>query len=568
VSTTSSDAPASLLKKRAVAITSSIKSQHTPPEKPHPSITREEKEAFNKLLDKLGSQLPPQKQENLEKSEFVKEQLKRDKIVPSQENQENASSSRGPESKEQSEISAIFNEAVEDVKAGRNKPVTPEELTKRKQAHPKMGRARSTLEVERERISRIIERIRRFKYSDVDISERARQPMSIERIIEMVVQRESKKIEAALQSAIDEGKGDIGLWEVCQERVFGILQHLKEDDAAKWERLLNAGGTPNFHAGGSSGEQENRDLNAAANIPEPATASQPKETADAGSLPVESIESSTTSNDNNEEPKTPPPGTTSTSTTSTTLEIPPFVPTYPVVSVLYPEMILSAFRLLNNHFPNSPLISQILPTIKSYGRRSVILGSSTPLYNELIYYHWNTCDDLSTVVSLLEEMHVTGVEPDRQTYELVKWIVQQYKKELTSYRRRMRQRRGQKKGGDRSLWTDTDPNEQAFRELKGHDGRPGWVRRLRKRLREIDERRKMDEVPIRTIKVGGYDDDQRQLDEKEEEKKEMKAEAEPQKRDYNDNDDDYEQSVRDDEDEKKRSQEKNLNKKFLQVLGE
>ncbi|KAL2009838.1 hypothetical protein VTN00DRAFT_5645 [Thermoascus crustaceus] len=508
-STTSSDAPKppNYLKKRAAAITSSRETSQkdTPPTKLRTSMTRDEREAFNQLLDRLGTHLPSQTQESLEKSGLLKDHLKRDKIVPSQENRRKPAQ----EPKEQSEISAIFNEAMEDVKAGRHEEnSTPAKDAKNKRLFPKMGRARSTLEVERERVSRIIERIRRFKYSDVDISDRAKEPMPMERIIEIVVRKESQKIEAALQSAIDEGKGDIGLWEVCKERVFDIIQHLKEDDALKWEQHLSV--TRNAGAG-SSGGQESQDINAAANTPEPAmTTSQPKESEDAGSSPPKSTEPPATDDADNKELKTSP------DTPSAVLEIPPFVPTYPVVSILYPEMILSAFRLLNTHFPNSPIISQILPTIKSHGRRAVILGASTSLYNELLYYYWSTHDDLPTVVSLLQEMHVTGVDPDHQTYELVKCMIQQHQRELRAYRRRMQKKHGKRKmrkmmkqQDDDALWMDTKPNEDAFRELVGQDGEPGWIQRLGARLREIDERGQMGEhhVPIRTMEIGGFEYD-------------------------------------------------------------
>ncbi|KAJ5168046.1 uncharacterized protein N7482_003640 [Penicillium canariense] len=74
---------------------------------------------------------------------------------------------------------------------------------------------------------------RKLRLSDLGYTEPASattlEPMiTMEEAIEFVVQKESEKIEYALFNAIEEGKGDMGLWEVCRERIFSVLHHLDE----------------------------------------------------------------------------------------------------------------------------------------------------------------------------------------------------------------------------------------------------------------------------------------------------------------------------------------------------
>src|SRR5216117_2570262 len=43
------------------------------------------------------------------------------------------------------------------------------------------------------------------------------------------------------------------------------------------------------------------------------------------------------------------------------LDTPPAVPALPIVSTMYPDMLLRTLRLLHTHFPMSQLTSQLLP---------------------------------------------------------------------------------------------------------------------------------------------------------------------------------------------------------------
>ncbi|KMK63532.1 hypothetical protein Y699_04362 [Aspergillus fumigatus Z5] len=163
------------------------------------------------------------------------------------------------------------------------------------------------------------------------------------------------------------------------------------------------------------------------------------------------------------------------------LEVPESVSVEAVVTELYPKMLLLAFRLLNSHFPGSPLIGQFRSTIRSHGRTSAVLGSSTGLYNELIYFYWRGCSDLPSVVSLLKEMETTGVEPDERTCGLLKAIAEQRERDLKNHRKRVR-RENQDRSSPRDPWWDMAPNRTAVKELFGEDG---WLPRLEKRVKEI-----------------------------------------------------------------------------------
>ncbi|KAF3388723.1 hypothetical protein F1880_004345 [Penicillium rolfsii] len=221
------------------------------------------------------------------------------------------------------------------------------------------------------------EGLTRLRISDLGYTEPAsatsvEPEITMKEAIEFVVKKESEKIEFALFQAIEEGKGDMGLWEVCQERIFSVLQHLDE----------------------------------AADLTMPGSAD---------------------SQDANRTPSTKPAAPTAPS--SGPLRIPSVVPIGPVITALYPKTLLIAFRLLNTHFPDSHLIGQFRSTIKEQGRASALLGSSVALYDEMIHFYWHGCNDLPAVVSFLHDMDVTGLDPSFRTRKLLKDIVRQQRRD-------------------------------------------------------------------------------------------------------------------------------------------
>lgn len=383
------------------------------------TLTPAEKFAFDKLLEKLESGANPE--EKIDSS--PKEENRRGPHLKTPH-------SRGPDDAELPEISSIFNETIKDLKEGDNQG------TEAKKA------AKDTLN------PREPQEICRFKISDATLSERMDlNRVSYSRLIEMVVQRESEKIEMALQRAVDEGKGDSGVWRICEEHMFGMLAQLGVNDGSK---LIDS---PSRVVVGNPATQS--------------AARSSVELADVFKSPSDDKGSQANLG---------------------ILQIPPFVPTSPVISALYSHLLLFTLRLLKAHFPNSPILSQIRPTIKSFGRASVVLGGSTSLYNELVMFYWRACDDLPAVVSLLREMEVTGINPDANTYKLVKGIIAARNNERKEHHEQMRHHRQQP---NTVLW-DTEPNKKALDALVGSELQPGWVRRIETRLQEIHERQRIE----------------------------------------------------------------------------
>ncbi|KAF7128224.1 hypothetical protein CNMCM5793_002766 [Aspergillus hiratsukae] len=276
----------------------------------------------------------------------------------------------------------------------------------------------------------VLKDIRRKEQGSEDSTEGSAKRMRKERLtiadprawaIRSTVQREKAKIESALRAAIDEGKGDTGILEVCEERIFSLLRYLGDG------RLPDDSGAPTTS------------------------------TEDSGTPTMRTEDSGTPTTSSADKP-----------TPHSTLEVPESVPVEEVVALLYPKMLLVAFRLLNSHFPGSPLISQFRSMVKSHGRTSAVLGSSTRLYNELLYFYWRGCSDLPSVVSLLKEMETTGLEPDERTCGLLKSISEQRVRDLNRE--------------DRNSWWDMAPNMTAVRELFGENG---WLPRLEKRVKEL-----------------------------------------------------------------------------------
>ncbi|KAE8394179.1 hypothetical protein BDV23DRAFT_17445 [Aspergillus alliaceus] len=375
-------------------------SKHRPsPPKPKPlTMTRGEKQVFSDLLEQLGA-------------------------VKSDTTTATTTETRKPElseadKNEMAQISDIFDEVLRDLKKKKTRTAVAKDSRGRSSEDTQVHVTVQDPELQK--------RLRKSKYTSADISELLdSNQISTGQAIELVVKKEAEKIEGALRTAIDEGKGDTGVWDVCKERIFSMLQHLGDTRLAQAIDM----------------SQDN------------------KQTADS----------------------------LSTAADTSYLEVPSSVPMEPVVTTLYPRMLLVAFRLLNLHFPNSPLISQFRTTIRSHGRASAVLGSSTGLYNELIYFYWRGCHDIPGVVSLLQEMEVNGVEPNNRTCGLLTGIVNQRDRDLKKHRQ---SKQNEKPGSQREPWWDLAPNRKAVRELLGPQG---WMHRLELRVQEkarIDRRSK------------------------------------------------------------------------------
>ncbi|KAJ5125386.1 hypothetical protein N7448_004708 [Penicillium atrosanguineum] len=251
----------------------------------------------------------------------------------------------------------------------------------------------------------------KIRYSDLRFSAIASKAhpdfeITITDAVDLVIKRESKRIEDELFKAIEEGRGDMGLWEECQEHIFGMLQHLEE--------------------------------------PTPTVSDAVADDSSSGTMN----------------------GTERPMISSGPLNIPAMVPVTPVLAKLYPKTLLVAFRLLNTHFPESQLIGQFRSTIKNQGRTSSVLGTSSALCDEMIYFHWHGCNDLPAVIGFLHDMDLHGLSPSPKSHRLLKEIVRQRFRDLDSVR--------QSDTGVASFW-QFPPNQTAFQELSGPGG---WLDRL------------------------------------------------------------------------------------------
>lgn len=255
--------------------------------------------------------------------------------------------------------------------------------------------------------------LRDLGYSEPATGSAAEVTVSLRQAIDIVVKTESEHIEFALFQAVEEGKGDIGVWEVCKERIFSMLRHLDEisiEEASNPE-VLNVADKSKTHSGLSG-----------------------------------------------------------------PLRIPAVLPVAPVVVALYPKLLLVAFRLLNTHFPDSPLISQFRPTIKDYGRVSAFLGASSGLYDELIYYHWRVCKDLPTVVTILGEMNQLGIDPSSKSRGLLTGLIIRHGRDLRAHG---------ESGSKKDFFWDLPSNKEAFNELTREGG---WMDQIEARAEEEEQR--------------------------------------------------------------------------------
>ena len=288
-------------------------------------------------------------------------------------------------------------------------------------------------------------------------------------MIGKIVQRESSKIESALLEAVRKDKGDVEIFNVCKERIFSMIRYLASciDRSTKSYDGVQQTGEEGRKANGNSGdndltdsgEQDSISTNAENNNNnEQETKLKEEEKEESGKEPNGRIISS-------KEALSP-------TAAKKALQIPTYVPIQPVILSLYPRVILMAFRLLAIHYPNSPLIASFSSSIRSQGRASSIVGSSTSLYNELLYFSWHVSSDLRGVISHLHEMEVIGIEGNHRTVTILRGIVQQREADMRTYER-------QQHHESRVPWWDVGPNRRAYRELAGPGG---WIEILSMRI--------------------------------------------------------------------------------------
>ncbi|KAJ9482180.1 hypothetical protein VN97_g11257 [Penicillium thymicola] len=347
-----------------------------------PKITTQEKLIFGGLLEQLGFKHDG---ETTESSSF--KPLSEEKKA------------------EMAELMSVFDNLLKDPRA-KKAALKAKQQPKDDSSHRRQSKSETEEQVpgENQGPKRIY--LRDLGYSEPATASAAEVTVSLRRAIEIVVKAESEHIEFALFQAIEDGKGDMGVWEVCKERIFSMLRHLDE------KSLVEASDPDNL-----------------------STTDQP-------------------------ELSTRPSGP---------LRVPAVVPVAPVVVSLYPKVLLIAFRLLNTHFRESPLIPQFRSTIKEYGRISSFLGASSGLYDELIHYHWRVCKDLPAVISILREMNQLGINPSGKSRGMLTGLIIRHARDLEAHR---------KSPDGKDFFWDLPSNKEAFDELTRKDG---WMDQIEAR---------------------------------------------------------------------------------------
>ncbi|KAJ5295876.1 hypothetical protein N7508_010697 [Penicillium antarcticum] len=365
----------SYLQKRAASVSSRrpLGSKQPAPRSKAKKITSQEKETFKALLEKLNAK----RAEN--------------------DGGDTSNPLSAVKQAEITELMSVFDSLLQESNRKKKKEARKQKEEESKYI-PKPERPATEEEVSEDKGPQ------RINIDDLGYTEAATSGAAItitmKEAIDMVVQRESEHIEFALFQAIEEGKGDMGVWEVCKARIFSMLHHVESQPARKVPR--------------SAGP----------------------------------------------------------------LRVPAVVPIAPVVATLYPKTLLIAFRLLNTHFPGSPLIGQFRSNIKEHGRLSSLLGASSGLYDEMLYFHWRGCKDLPGVVSLLREMEVIGLTPSDKSRGMLTALVIRRNRDLEAHR----EAGG---GGEHSFW-DLPSNKEAFEALTC---RGGWMDKVEARAEEDARRR-------------------------------------------------------------------------------
>lgn len=99
------------------------------------------------------------------------------------------------------------------------------------------------------------------------------------------------------------------------------------------------------------------------------------------------------------------------------------VPLLAILETNYAAHCLHALRLLRKHFRNSLYALSLLPKIKSLGPISYVLGTSSDLYNELMFIKWREYSDLHGISELGTEMRNRGLAVNQMTLEVLRAVL-------------------------------------------------------------------------------------------------------------------------------------------------
>lgn len=256
---------------------------------------------------------------------------------------------------------------------------------------------------------------------------------------------ESRKICSEMDQAAASGDGDLGVWRVCEKRVFPMI------DLINLPKSLSSATTRRRRRQSISRERRRK--------------------GELGSLDSNPEDLKSASADISK---------------ASILDIPSDVPVLPVVSKVYPDVILHAQQLFQDKFPMSPFTTQLFEAVKARGRTSLMMAASVDLCNELIGFRWRVYNDLPYIVALLKEMEEGGVEFNRHTLALVEGIQQERTSALNE------------DGGGNSnpnSWWESDAIRTAYQQLVGETSADnGWISRVKSHIgteTDLREQRKI-----------------------------------------------------------------------------
>lgn len=292
--------------------------------------------------------------------------------------------------------------------------------------------------------------------------------------IKFYIEKELEKIEAALSAAATSGhrNGDLDIWAVCEENIFSMLGQLdgipiESDLAAQYSNLANPTAEYKLMKGSITVLEQDKELHAAKEASHPEKAASPA----APSPDIEhTAQAAETISPASLQAASKPVASTLPQP-ALPLDIPAEFPALAIVSEIYPEALSLALRTLYEHFPGSPLLLQMLPTIKALGSTSYVLGGSSKLYNTLLEIKWKIYNDVDGCIELLAEMEGRGISFTRPTLALLEKISSEWA-----------QQKRMQPGDNTNVWWNLRSTKLRLEDLVGQGD--SWLQVVNRRVLE------------------------------------------------------------------------------------
>ncbi len=202
--------------KRALDAKSDKKPAQKPKWKPRPKLTTHE----SRTLAELFSKLPSEKRQQMSPQEFEKSEAE----VEAEAEADQIEAKKTEES-EMSEISAIFDAVLRDAEKRKNREA------QRNDKHS-AGEEGKVLDAKsQEDAIKTQNKIFHLPDTDEELAELLnKNEMTLANAIELVIARETTRINSILHAAVEEQIMPGKFWKLCQTHVFSMAQHLRRED--------------------------------------------------------------------------------------------------------------------------------------------------------------------------------------------------------------------------------------------------------------------------------------------------------------------------------------------------